>query len=132
MMPRSWRFWLALLLVFAAGAVTGATLTHLRFKQAFNKGFRQDWTEGAMGVLEKRLALTPEQQPKVRAIVEDTGLQLKTHFSKTMNESGEIMAQSYRRVDQELTPEQRIEHLRLWQEVRERFKRDMNMNVPEK
>lgn len=131
-LPRAWKLWLALLLVFTAGAVTGAAWTHMRFKQAFEKGVKHNWTEGAMSVLEKRLHLTPEQKPKVQSIVEETGQKLKAHFQETLNESGEIMVQSYRRVDQELTPEQRVEHQKLWQEMRERFKRDMHMDVPEK
>ena len=42
--------------------------------------------------------------------MEDTGKQLQSVFSKTMKESGQILVQSGKQVDQVLTPEQRAIH----------------------
>lgn len=129
---RHWKLLLVLMLVFGAGTVTGTVLTHLGFKHAFERGFQfQNWTAGAMNVLQKKLNLTPEQQPKVRAIVEDTGQQIKASLGRTIQESGGIMVRSWRRMDQELTPEQRVIHQRLCQEFRDRLKQKLSIDLPE-
>ena len=130
---RHWKILLTLTLVFGAGTVTGTVWTHLRFKHAFERGCKfENWTGDAMNLLQQKLNLTPEQQPKVRAILEDTGQQIKESFGKTVRESGGILVQSWRRVEQELTPEQRVIHQRMCQEFRDGLKQKLNIDLPEK
>jgi len=127
-----WKIVLAFVLVFAAGAVTGSAWTHWQFKHAFEKGFTlEHFTAGAMGALQKKLNLTPQQQPRIRAIVEDMGQQFKATFGKTTKESGNILVESWRRVDQELTPEQRTIHAQMKQEFRGALKKHLNIDLPE-
>ena len=71
---RDWKVILAAILLFGAGAVTGSVLSFVHFKHAFERGFTvENWTSKTMGFLQKELKLTPEQEPKVRAIVKETG-----------------------------------------------------------
>lgn len=114
-----WKIVLALVLMFAAGAVTGSAWTHWQFKRAFEKGFTlEHFTARAMNALQKKHNLTPQQQPKIRAIVEDMAQQFKATFGKTTKESGGILVKSWRRVYSELTPEQRTIHAQMKKEFR--------------
>jgi len=127
-----WKIVLAFVLVFAAGAVTGTAWTRWQFKRAFERGFTlEHFTASAMDALQKKLNLTPQQQPKIRAIVEDMAQQFKAAFGKTTKESGGILVESWRRVDQELTPEQRTIHARMKQEFRGALKKHLNIDLPE-
>jgi len=129
---RHWKLLLALALVFGAGAVTGTVWTHLKFKRAFEWGFEsENWVNAAMDHLQGKLELTTDQQPKVRAILEDTGQQIKAKLGQTVEESGEIIVQSWRRTSQELTPEQREIFQRMCQAFRDRLKQKLNIELPE-
>ena len=76
-----WKVFLALVLVFAAGAITGAVCTTLSVRHAFERGLKlENWTADAMKFEQKELKLTPEQQPKIRAILEDAGRQFGGAF----------------------------------------------------
>jgi hypothetical protein len=126
-----WKVILVLALVFTAGAVTGSVWTTVHFKHAFERGFKlENWTAEAMKVMRKDLHLTTEQEPKVRAIVEETGLKFKETFGRAIKESGGNMVDSWRRIDQELTAEQREIHRRKCQEFREGVKKALNIDLP--
>jgi len=128
---KHWKVFLVLVLVFAAGGVTGVVGTSLHFKHAFEWCLKQEnWTAEAMKHIQKELNLTPEQQPKIRAIVEDTGRQIKGKFGQAVKESGEVLVGAWRRINQELTPEQRVIHQRKCQEFREGLKKALDIELP--
>jgi len=128
---KHWKAILVLVLVFAAGAVTGSVLTVVHFKHAFERGLNvENWTAEAMKFMQKELNLTPEQQPKIRAILEETGREFKGSFGQAIRESGTNMVASWHRIDQELTPEQRAIHQRKCQEFREGLKKALKIELP--
>ncbi len=128
---KHWKVLLALVLVFAAGGVTGAVWTTMRFKHAFERGLNlENWTSEAMKFMQRELKLTPEQQPKVRAILDDTGRHFKDSFGQAIKESGSVLVNSWRRIDQVLTPEQRAIHQRKCQEFRDRLKKVLKVDLP--
>lgn len=128
---KQWKVWVALVLVFAAGAVTGGVGTMMHFKHAFVHAFTvENWTAQAMKFLQKEVHLTPEQQPGIRAILQDTGLQFKGTFGLALQESGTNLVSAWRKIDQELTPEQRAIHQRKCQEFRQHVKEFLNVDLP--
>jgi hypothetical protein len=129
---RSWKLALALGLVFAAGGVTGSVVTTLAIKHAFESSMRfENWTEHVTAHLEKRLQLSDQQTPKVRAIVDAMGPQLRAVFTKAVQDSGQILVESSRRIDEELTPEQRAQHAAMKREFRAHLKERLGVDLPE-
>jgi len=126
-----WKVFLALVLVFAAGAVTGAVWTTLSVRHAFERGLKlENWTADAMKFMQRELRLTPEQQPKIRAILEDAGRQFGGAFGQAFKESGRILVDSWRRIDHELTPAQRVIEQKNRQKFREGVKKVLNIDLP--
>ena len=92
---RHWKIALGLLLVFAAGAVAGSVATHHFIAQALEQSLKfENWTAGAMRVMQDKLDLTADQHQKIQAIVEQTGGEFKGVFSKTLDESGQIIVRT--------------------------------------
>jgi Spy/CpxP family protein refolding chaperone len=130
-MLKHWKVILAVVLVFGAGAVTGSVLTTFHFKRAFEQSLKPEhWTAATMDFLQKKLNLTPEQQPKIRAITEETVQQFKNSFGRAFAESGTNMVACWRRTEQELTPEQRAIYQRENQKFREALKKNFNFELP--
>jgi len=128
---RDWKVILAAILLFGAGAVTGSVLSFVHFKHAFERGFTvENWTSKTMGFLQKELKLTPEQEPKVRAIVQETGEQFGQTFGQAIRISGTNLVVSWHRVDELLTPEQRVVHQRKCEEFREKLKKGLKIDLP--
>ena len=128
---KHWKVVLALALVFTAGAVTGSVWTTMCFKHAFERHLQLDtWTADVMNYMQKELKLTPEQRPKIRAIIEDTGRRFQGTFGQAIDESGRILVDSWRRIDQELTPEQRVIEQRNRQKFREGVKKALKIDLP--
>lgn len=129
---RPWKQLLLLLLVFVAGGVTGGFVTHYRTKVAFADAFDFDkWPERGTEMLTRKLGLTPEQQPKIRATQEVIARQLKEQFRQTMTEVGRLIIEAGRAVDQELTPEQQAIHSEMKREMRAAFKKHFDITLPE-
>lgn len=128
---KHWKILLAFVLVFSAGAVTGIVGTHLQFKRAFENGLKlEHWSAGVMDMLQKKLDLTPEQQPKVRIIVEDLGRKLGDAFGRTVKESGGLLVEAGHRMDEELNPQQRVIHQRMREEFRDSLKKHLDIDLP--
>ncbi len=128
---KDWKVILAVVLVFGAGVVTGSVLSFVHFKHAFERGFTvENWTSKTMGFLQKELKLTPEQEPKVRAIVKETGEQFGQAFGQAIRVSGTNLVVSWHRIDEVLTPEQRVIYQRKCEEFREKLKKGLEIDLP--
>ena len=122
---------IAVVLVFAAGGITGSVVTTFHFKHALEQGLKTErWTDAAMDLLQKKLKLTPEQQPKVRAITEETVRQFKSSFGVAIAQSGTNLVASWRRTEQELTPEQRTIYRQENQKFRDALKKNFKLDLP--
>lgn len=129
---KPWKQVLLLLLVFVAGGVTGGIVTHYRTKLAFADAFDFDkWPDRGTEMLTRKLKLTPEQQPKIRATQEVIARQLKEQFHRTMVQVGRYLVEAGRAVDQELTPEQQALHSEMKRELRAAFKKHFDITLPE-
>lgn len=130
-MLKHWRVMVVVILVFAAGAVTGAAGTMLHFKRAFARGFSvENKTAREMQELQKELNLTAEQQPKIRAILLHTGHEFETSFGHAMRESATNTVESWKLIEKELTPEQRVLFQRRCQKYREGMKNTLKIDLP--
>jgi hypothetical protein len=128
---KHWKVILAVVVVFAAGGVMGSVLTTIHFKRAFERSLKaENWVAEGMKFLDRKVNLTPEQRPKIRTILEDTARQFTHSFGQAITESGTNLVASWHRIDQELTPEQRIIHERECQKFREALKKAFNIDLP--
>src|SRR5262245_17810471 len=121
---KHWKVILAVVLIFGAGGVTGGVVTTLMLKRAFERGFdvEQKTTE-VMKDLQKDLHLTADQQSKIRAIVRETGHEFEDCFREAIKESGTNLVVSWRKIDGELTPEQKVIFQRKCEKFREGLKK---------
>lgn len=128
---KHWKVILAIVLVFAAGAVTGSVVTMMHLRHAFERSLTvENWTNEGMKFLQKKLELTPEQRPKIKVILQDTGEQFKHSFGLAIRESGTNLVASWRRIDRELTPEQRIAYQHECQKFRQELKKGLKVDLP--
>ena len=126
-----WQLVAVLVLVFLAGGVAGSMTTVVLLKRGLVQGLKfEHWTDAVMRTLRKDLQLTLEQEPRVRALVETTGRQLKATLDEGIAESGRIVVELGRNLDRELTPEQRPIRQRKEDEFRQRLKEDLEIELP--
>ncbi|MGH7970827.1 MAG: hypothetical protein ACREIC_19070 [Limisphaerales bacterium] len=130
-LPRAWKVVIAVVLVFGAGLVSGAVLSFVHFKHAFEHGFTvENWDAVTMQFLQKELKLTPKQQPKVRAIVHATDEQFGKTFGQAILVSGTNMVASWSRIDKVLTPDQQVIYRRKCQDFRTMLKEKLKIDLP--
>jgi preprotein translocase subunit SecF len=130
-MIKHWKVILVVVLVFAAGGVTGSVATRLQLKRNFEHGFNvESKTAKEMQELQKELNLTPEQQPKIKAIMLDSGHKFESCFGNAMRESGTNIVESWRLIEKELTSEQRVIFQRRCQKFREGMKKNLKVDLP--
>lgn len=128
---RYWKIVAGLVLVFAAGAVTGSLATQHMIKRALENSMKfENWTNGATGFLQAKLKLRPEQRQKVKTIFEQKGPEFKAIFARTAADCGRIVIQMEHDVDRELTPEQRVIHDELKQRLRTDLKSKFDFDLP--
>jgi hypothetical protein len=126
-----WKVILVIILVFAAGGVTGSVSTVAFLKLKFARGFNvESKIAREMQELQKELHLTPEQQPKIKAILLDTGHKFETSFGQAMRESGTNTVESWKLIEKELTPEQRVIFQRRCQKYRDEIKNTLKVDLP--
>ena len=130
-MVKHWKVIIVVILVFAAGGVAGSVGTVLYFKRHFEHGFSvESKTAREMQELQKELNLTAEQQPKIKAILLETGRKFENSFGQAMRESGTNTVESWKLIEKELTPEQRVIFQRRCQKYREGVKNTLKIDLP--
>lgn len=128
---RNWKVITAFVLVFAAGFVTSSVWVHFRYQQGPKKAFTvESWNSTAMNFLRQELKLTPEEEPKVRAIVEDNGRQLGQILGQAARISGTNLVASWKQVDPLLTPGQRVIYHQKCDDFRCMVKSCLDLELP--
>src|SRR6266581_5689190 len=128
---KHWKVIFVVILVFAAGGVTGSVGTIVYLKHNFSRCFSvESKTAREMEELRKELNLTPEQQPKIKAILLDNGHKFESSFGQAMRESGTNTVESWKRIEKELTPDQRVIFQRRCQKYREEIKNTLKIDLP--
>jgi Spy/CpxP family protein refolding chaperone len=113
-MKARWKIILVLagiiLLSGLAGAKIGARIAYRNFRRHNNP---ESWNETALHTLDRQLALTPGQHLKIQALMDARVDELKTLREETVGRTNTIIEGLITQIDQELTPEQRIEFNKL-------------------
>lgn len=129
---RYWKVALGLLLVFTAGAISGAVGTRHLLARNFNQALNFDrWKAGTMQVLQNKLNLTPGQHEKIEVLVDQRGREIKSAFSSSCHDCGHILVQLQHQIDQELTPAQKQIHDQMKRDFRAELKKRFNFDLPE-
>lgn len=127
-----WKIIAGLLVVFAAGAVTGSVGTHEFIKHGVKRALNfENWKAGVMHTLQDKLKLTPEQHQKISAIVDDNGHDIHQCFAHAFGDSGHIVVRLQKQIDQQLTPEQKLIHAQMKRDFRAELKKRFNFELPE-
>lgn len=125
---KHWKLLLTLGLVFVAGAASGIVWTHVQLKRGFEASLSYDnWINGITESLQRELELTPEQLPKVRALVEGSATEMKASLSRTATEASGIIARFRERLNAELSLEQRQIHERMSRDFDEHIGKKLNL-----
>lgn len=128
---KHWKVIIVVILVFAAGGVAGSVGTIVYLKRSFARGFSvESKTAREMRELQNELNLTAEQQPKIKAILLETGHKFEASFGKAMRESGTNTVESWKLIEKELTSEQRTIFQRRCEKYREGIKTTMKIDLP--
>lgn len=128
---RYWKVVLGLVLVFAAGAVTGSLATHHLIKRGIEQALDFNrWKAGVMRELQAKLDLTPQQHEKIEALLDQHGREIRRSFSHTFNQCGLELVQLQREIDHELTPQQREIHDQMKRGFRAELKKKFNYDLP--
>jgi len=129
---RYWKIVVSLLLVFAAGAVTGSVATHQSIKHGVEHALNfERWKSGTMRVLQSKLKLTAEQHQKIETLVDTQGREIRAAFSRAFDESGHDLVRLQVQIDQELSPDQRAIHAQMKRDFRAELKKRFNFNLPD-
>ncbi len=124
-----WKLPLVLLLVFGAGATTGSVVTLVHLKKSFARAMRYDtWIDGSMKSLERKLELTPEQVPKVRSLVDQTGSEVRHTLGIAATNTVVSLVRFGDRLDAELSPAQRVVHQGMRIEFHEKVRKTLGMD----
>ena len=131
--PRHIKIGLCLSAIFVAGGLVGALLTQ-RFTRAEHarKIPFENWSTKTMQLLQARLSLSGDQQPKVKAILEDTEKEFQARHCQEALERGQIIERTQKRVDLVLSPNQQQVHAQLIEEFRARDRNRIKFEKPPK
>jgi Spy/CpxP family protein refolding chaperone len=130
-MNKPWKVILAFLGVFLAGAVFGGFLS-VRLAKQFPLGAPAapeapaggQFSPQIMKRLTQRLELTPEQQEKIRPIIQRTDEEMRTLRRTNLREGFAVAERMQAEVAALLTPAQQAKLDQMHREMRERFQRE--------
>lgn len=131
---RHWKMILGLMAIFGAGVGTGGIGTLLVLHHIFTRPEpTQRWAEARLKEMEKRLKLTPEQQAKIRPIVEKAARQFRDIGAEAFDKIIFTAGKTHEEVAKELTPVQQVEFRKMRQQVintlRELAQREINVKA---
>ena len=111
---KHWKIILALLAIALLSAYGGGIVGYRVAKEeARRRSNPEAWNVTAMRVLERRLKLTPAQIEKVQAAVDAGVVDLTAVREGTIAKTNVILDRLIEQIDNELTPEQAVEMLKL-------------------
>ena len=111
---KHWKIVIALLAIVLLSGYGGGIVGY-RFakEQARRRSNPEAWNVIAMRLLESRLKLTPPQVEKVHAVMDANVVDLTAVREETIGKTNVILNRMIAQIDQELTPEQAAELLKL-------------------
>ena len=125
--PRGWTVWLVLAGVFLAGGVAGGFVSLRVAKSMVQKGrSAEQFVPNTMQRLNEGLSLSPEQEEKVREVVDRTWAVLRQHRRSSV----EAMRAQEAEIMTLLTPEQQAAYAVMQEEHRSRWQRLMGRRGP--
>lgn len=125
---KPWKIIVAFSLVFIAGITVGMVWAKYESQRAFLRSFDHDtWVAEAMERLDSEVALTPEQEPQIRSLVETGARQVRENIVRMATDSALLIDHLGDEIDQVLTPEQREAHGRMREEFRQRMREALGM-----
>lgn len=111
---RHWKMILGLMAIFGTGVGTGGVGTIFLLYKTFTRPvITQRWVDDRMAELDLKLTLTPEQEGKIRPIVQSAAERFQTIGTETFDEIRATAEQAHADVAKELTPEQQVEFKKL-------------------
>ena len=118
---RTIRVILYAVLIFLAGAVTGALLTPWLSQESFRPPEPKQLSAHMLKHLHEELHLSDEQLTKIKPLVEKTGADLETIRRETLRKVLDRLAQTNKQISALLTPEQRAQFDKMEAEHRKRI-----------
>ena len=132
-LTRNFKIGLSLCAIFVAGGVIGGLLTQQYTRQEHSRKLPfQNWSTRTMQLLQSRLSLSPDQQPKIAAILEDTEKEFRARHCQENIERAQIIERTQKRVDTMLSPAQQQIHAQLIEEFRARDRNRIKSEPPPK
>ncbi|MCH1505020.1 MAG: hypothetical protein L7V86_15680 [Verrucomicrobiales bacterium] len=118
------RLILGVLAIFLAGLVAGAFLgARFQLETQTKRAEIGNLSENVMSMLDKRLALSPEQSESIRPHVNEASDELRAVYEKSSAEVSSIMGEYYKRMLSDLTEEQAAILKEMEAELREKARR---------
>jgi hypothetical protein len=119
---RHWKMILGLGALYGAGFVTGVValvLVAVRHPNPDNLGY---WADFRLNQYEKRLKLAPDQKAKIKPIVENTRNQIHAIVRLSCEQAMPVLDDAHKKIEAELTPQQRPEFEKISHEVLQRLR----------
>jgi len=125
---RKWKVIVGLIVIFIAGTITGGVFALGVVKQALDKRINPGrWPASLLDTYQKRLKLTPEQIEKMRPVIEESRREWAASVRTAVGSYTGIVRRLDEHLEPLLTPEQRSEHERIREEVRNRFRKQFGV-----
>ncbi len=112
---RHWKMILGLLAIFVAGMGAGAFLAVAGvIKMVRHQAMPEVWLNARMAEMNHRLKLTPEQETKIKPLLEGTVDRFHGIVNNGFNEFLQVIGETHEKVNAELMPDQQKE----WEKMR--------------
>lgn len=112
------------LVIFIAGSIFGSALTIGVGRRVIQRtNHTTTWNVEAMGRLDRRLNLTPEQRAEVQPILVDMLLRMRDIRQQSRRDWTSVLQETREKLRAELTPEQQAEFDKIVRRTRENFGR---------
>jgi len=126
-----WKVVLTLVAIFVSGAVTGGFLTIRAMK--YEMARRSETPPGTAFAIDRwraRLHLTPDQDEKVRPIMQQADNELRNLRAVDLRETEGILDRAQERANAVLTPDQQQRLRQMLEDWKQRLKRPFNVPEP--